>query len=206
MISLSIAILAGGHSTRMGRDKAEMVWEGEALLERTVRIARQTSREVFVVGRERPAFWSCDSVRFYRDEVVDQGPLAGLVVALEKAGSRVLALACDMPLLSAEALDWLIAQEPGPHGVAVQRGKQWEPLFSIYDAAVLPLVKSRLSAGQRSLQGLIAAGEFFTATAPPSVAASLVNINTIEEWETLQRVEQTELKETPPERFELPTL
>jgi molybdopterin-guanine dinucleotide biosynthesis protein A len=181
------AILAGGQSRRMGRDKAQIVWQGETLLQRTVRVAEEAGCAVIVAGREPPPDWPWPRTQFVRDLFPEQGPLGGLATVLHLAESPVMALACDMPLLTAETLRWLWTQPPDIHGVAVKNGAHWEPLFSVYTPAVLPLLESHLASGRRSLQELFRVGTFCPVVAPTEIAAVLVNVNTQEEWGNVQR-------------------
>ena len=175
-------LFAGGGSRRMGTDKAALTVEGETLLERTARVADEAGLAVVVVGRARPEGWTREGVRFVPDDVSGAGPLGALTTALGRLGEPLLALACDLPLLSADALGWLAAQTPGLHGLAVQREGKAEPLFSVYTPACLPLAGARLAAGRLSLRGLIEAGAFARVDAPDWVTARLVNVNTPEEW------------------------
>jgi molybdopterin-guanine dinucleotide biosynthesis protein A len=179
------AILAGGRSERMGRDKAELVYQGETLLARTARIAQEAGCRVLVVGREQPNDWPLSNTRFMPDAWPRQGPLGGLLTALQGTQGCVLALACDLPLLTPHALRWLLAQDRGPHGVTVQNGSMYEPLFSIYAPGVFPLAQTQIITGRRSLQALIQAGDFHRVLVPPAIAAALVNVNTPEDWERL---------------------
>ena len=176
------ALFAGGRSRRMGSDKAGLTVGGETLLERTARIAEEAGLSVLVVGRARPDDWSRDTAEFVPDDVPGLGPLGALTTALRRAEQSLLVLACDLPLLDAEALRWLLTQTPGPHGLAVVRGGTAEPLFSLYAPACLPLASARLGEGRRSLRGLIEAGSFARVDAPNWIAARLVNVNTPEEW------------------------
>jgi len=187
-LQLTVAILAGGASRRMGTDKAALLFGGVGLLERTARTALSAGLPVLVAGRTRPDGWPLSEVEFVPDAAPDRGPLGGLEAALRHAAHPVLALACDMPLLTAAALDWLREAAAGgtaEHGLAVQNSGQWEPLFSVYTPACLPLIEARLSAGRLSLHRLIEAGEFATAAAPDWVAAQLVNVNTPDDWARL---------------------
>lgn len=179
----AIAVLAGGESRRMGQDKAALVWQGRPLLERIVQAARQVVPLVLVAGRPQPPDWAVPDAPFLPDALPGEGPLRGLESALAFAApAAVLTVACDMPLLSPDALRWLIAQaclaSPGMDGLAVRNKGQWEPLFSIYFARCLPRVRERLALGQRSLHRLIETGSFASADAPPWVCAQLVNVNT----------------------------
>jgi molybdopterin-guanine dinucleotide biosynthesis protein A len=184
-MQIMIAILAGGESRRMGRDKAEIVIAGETMLARTARIALEACPQVIVAGRESaPPGWPQDGVSFIGDDIPGEGPMAGLETALRHGGAEraVLLLACDMPRLAADALRWLIeaadACEMLGDGLVTLSGAQREPLFSIYSASCLPLIARQRQTGRRSLQSLIDAGRFATVAAPPEIAARLVNVNT----------------------------
>ena len=181
---MTAAILAGGESRRMGTDKAALLFGGVPLLERAARTAQAAGLPVLVAGRGRPPDWQTPAVDFAPDAVPGCGPLGGLETVLRRAGTPVLALACDMPLLTPGALLWLrdlAAATSDLHGLAVTREGRWEPLFSVYAPACLPLIESRLADGRRSLHGLIEAGQFNTVESPDWVAAQLVNVNTPED-------------------------
>ena len=184
-----VAILAGGKSVRMGRDKTEMTWRGASVLETLCREAMKSGAQVLVVGREPPQNWPLENVTFLPDETPHSGPLGGLQSALRFAQnreySRALCIACDMPLLDAEAFSWLLKKSEiadVPHGVVARRGENLEPLFAIYATRVLPLIEKRLRENRRSLRGLIERGDFMAVEAPPEIEVKLVNLNTPEAW------------------------
>lgn len=181
----AVAIMAGGQSRRMGRDKAQLELDGQTLLDRLIDAANTTPDTVLVVGRTGER----DDVEWVEDEEPGQGPLGGLKTALCHLDRPVALVACDMPLLDADALAWLLEafEHAGPHGLAATRDGRLEPLFSIYTPAALDLVEERLAAGQRSLRRLITAGDFARIEAPSEVAEKLANINTPEEFEALGR-------------------
>ena len=188
---MTVAILAGGESRRMGTDKAVLLFGGLSLLERTARTALFAGLTVLVAGRACPDGWQTPKVDFVLDAAPGRGPLGGLETALKHADGPVLAVACDMPLLTSEALIWLrdrAAASTSEHGLVVLNEGQWEPLFSVYAPACLPLIESRLAAGRLSLHGLIEAGDFARADAPGWVAVQLVNINTPEELRRLSGI------------------
>lgn len=184
-ITLTIAILAGGRSRRMGTDKAALQIGGVSLLERTARLALAVNPPVVVVGRACPNGWPLPQVTFVEDAEAGLGPAGGLATALRQAQTSVLALACDLPLLTEDALRWLIAEAKAqfaPSGLVAVNGGQQEPLFSVYHPECLPLIEARLAAGRRSLHGAIEAGAFAFAEAPEWVSVQLANVNTPEEW------------------------
>ena len=103
------ALFAGGASRRMGLDKAVLTVGGETLLARTSRLAKDAGLSVVVVGRARPDDWTLDTAAFLPDDVPGLGPLGALTTLLRRVSEPVLALACDLPRLDADALRWLAA-------------------------------------------------------------------------------------------------
>jgi molybdopterin-guanine dinucleotide biosynthesis protein A len=151
------AVLAGGASRRMGRDKATMDVGGVELATRVLAAAAQVADPVVLVAPEgHPAR------RLAARAVTDpgRGPLAALAAALGALGAgHVLVLAGDHPELRTELLAHLVALAPGGEAVACRRGPRLEPLVAVYQRApALAVARARLAvpAGDRSLLGLLA--------------------------------------------------
>lgn len=194
------AILAGGGSTRMGMDKALLpLPSGETVLERVLQVVSPVSERVIVVGREGPRNFPLPAltpgpslgsgqgghIQFLPDEMPGEGPAAALNTVLRYANCPVLLVACDMPGLTTESVEWLWHQAEGTaatEGVAGVSGEQWEPLFAVYFPACLPRLERLLSEGKRSLQALLRSGDFAAVTPPENLLPALRNVNTPEEW------------------------
>ncbi len=153
-------ILAGGKSQRMGRDKANLVRAGETLLARTVRLARVIGPVAVVTPwPERYQAAVPSPCAWVRETVGGRGPLAGLRLGLAwgAAFDWVLVLACDLPYLSAAALQaWQsqVAFVPDEMAAALPRGsKGWEPLCGFYRPNRVASLQAYWLAGGRSLQG-----------------------------------------------------
>jgi molybdopterin-guanine dinucleotide biosynthesis protein A len=150
------AVLAGGASRRMGRDKATLHVGGVALAAGVLAAAARVADPVVLVAPEgHPA-------RDLGARVVTdpgEGPLAALAAALAalEAG-HVLALAGDHPGLAVELLAHLVALAPRGEAVACRRGPRLEPLVAVYRRApALAAARARLAgpAPGRSLLGLL---------------------------------------------------
>ena len=185
------AILAGGRSRRMGRDKGGWGVQGEPLLVRTTRLALATGAGAAVIGREPPDWWPEEiDVEFVPDDTPGLGPAGGLLSGLRRFASPIILVACDMPLIDRETLGWLAENLPasaGRDGTALMNGSQPEPLLSLYTPHVLPLLEARVAAGRRSLWGLHEEGDFRGLPIPEEMAGRIVGANTPEEMERLLR-------------------
>lgn len=185
---LTLTILAGGASTRMGQDKALLDDGSGPLLVRLATLGLHLGLPVLVVGRLRPVPWPLPEVAFLPDHEAHQGPLGGLVTALTHT-APVMVIACDFPALTVEALNWLsqkIAEEPLLDGLVVERDGHCEPLFACYTQRCLPAAQQRLQTGQRSLQRLIAAGDFRHVALPLPLWPALTNVNTPTDWQAFR--------------------
>ncbi len=164
------AVLVGGRSGRMGRDKAGFELGGESLAGRAQRVLAPLVGELLVVG-EGADLHRRQGSRAVGDRVAGGGPLAGLDAALAAADGRpVLLLACDLPAVQPAHLTRLLEARQGREApcaavVAVEpRGPQ--PLLAIYEPRCSAVVESRLRGEDRSMVGLLEALEWQPAPLP----------------------------------------
>jgi len=136
----------------MGTDKARLVFEGETLLDRAVRLLSGVADEVVLACGPEDRFPGRDEPRVL-DGVPDGGPLAGLAAALRGAEGPVLALACDMPFVTERTLRALLgrARSEDADVVLARHGERAEPLLAVYHARVLPAIEQALARGRRRL-------------------------------------------------------
>lgn len=167
---LTAIILAGGQSTRMGRDKALIEIEGVPLLRRVADVALQCTAAVYVVTpwperyRDRlPQGCRCiQEVPSSAGEMgskmgLGQGPLVGFARGLAAVETEwVLLLACDLPGLRAEVLrKWV--EKLGTVSVDAiallpRHAKGWEPLCGFYRRRCRADLERFIQQGGRSFQ------------------------------------------------------
>ncbi|MEO8591016.1 MAG: molybdenum cofactor guanylyltransferase [Flavobacteriales bacterium] len=125
-------VLAGGQSSRMGRDKALVEIEGRTMLDRGIELLRPHVREVLVVGD--PTKYTTTHGTVIPDEEPGLGPLGGLVTALKRARYvRLLVIACDLPNLNDRLMVRLkLALDEGHDAVVPKHEGLIEPLAGAY--------------------------------------------------------------------------
>jgi molybdopterin-guanine dinucleotide biosynthesis protein A len=96
-------VLAGGKSSRLGRDKTRIRFKGVTLLERTLWLARQFCTEVAVSGRDKGVIEGME-VEWVQDGTERVGPMGGILTGLHHFEAPILVLACDLPLLDPATL------------------------------------------------------------------------------------------------------
>jgi len=157
-------ILAGGVSSRMGRDKGLLDFGGVPLILHAARLLEPLVAGVTVVGS--PRRYAKFGVRAIADEAQAHcgpdgpscGPLAGIATALAATHSPWnLIVACDLPYLSAEWLDWLLSRVLSSRGEAVvprtERGI--EPLAAAYRRECGAPIAAALAGGVRKVSDAI---------------------------------------------------
>ena len=151
-------ILAGGASSRMGRDKALLEVGGLPMLVRTARLLEPLVVSVTVIGP--PERYAPLALRVVPDDQPRLGPLGGLATALRISESEWnLVVGCDLPYLLGAWLDWLLARavESRADAVVPESARGLEPLCAVYRARCAATISAALSRGERKLTDAISA-------------------------------------------------
>jgi molybdenum cofactor guanylyltransferase len=172
---LTVAILAGGRSSRMGQDKATLVLEGKTLGERTTDLALALSDDVLVLGHGRGM---PDALVRVPDAQEDAGPLGGFAaLAIHGVRARVLVLPVDMPFLTAPLLASLVEALDASVDVAT------------FDGSPLPCALRAEALARLPTHGALHAAfaELRARTLPNADPRALENINGIEDLQRASR-------------------
>jgi molybdenum cofactor guanylyltransferase len=141
-------VLAGGRSSRMGRDKALLLFDGRPLVMHALAILREAGLRVAIAGAN-PANRTALSAfaPIVDDPEPGRGPLAGICAALESTSARyAVFLPVDLPLLPASLAAYLLrhARVTG-FAITVARVAGFSQTFpAVVDRAALPGLRSAL--------------------------------------------------------------
>lgn len=184
-VRLCGCVLAGGRSSRMGRDKALLRLAGQTgtsrLLDRAWQTLSAICPQVYVVstpGRAYPPY-PC-----LYDETPHQGPIGGVIRALKKAREMnfngVVALACDMPLMRPALLRGLAQNAPEEAAGAFYENPangKIEMLAGIYALSSLPYLEAAVEKGEFSLYWALPAACLHTIPLASADAQAFLNCN-----------------------------
>ncbi len=140
-------VLAGGKSTRMGRDKALLEVDGQPLIALALERLRALGLTPRICG-VRP-----DLTRFAEvvpDNFPQSGPLGGIEAALAASDTELnLFLPVDAPLIPIEFLHWLMQRAEESKAVATipVAGGREQPLSAVYSRRLLPGLRAAMGAG-----------------------------------------------------------
>ena len=130
------AILAGGNSTRMGRDKALLPFGETTLISHLAQILAPIFADIIVVTANVEIARAAD-LNAVADQFPHRGPLAGIHAALAHFQQPTFIVACDMPNLNADFIRFLARDFDGPARVPLSENG-FEPLHAVYAPSCLP--------------------------------------------------------------------
>ena len=154
-MTLSAVLLAGGESTRMGRDKATVEWRGLPLWACQIEKLRALTSDIFISTRFAVP-WRPADVKLVIDESPSRGPLSGLAASLATIETDcLLALAVDMPFMTSSHLKKLCdCAKRGFGAVPVVNGNL-EPLAAVYPKRAASIFAEALNGTDHSVQQVV---------------------------------------------------
>ena len=186
-------ILAGGHSSRYGKDKCTLSLGGRSLIEIVSQILKAVCADVFVVSKGQN--YSLAGVHSVFDDDQRQTPLAGILKGIKESGfDNNIIVACDMPFLNPDCLRVLIDNAAGYESVIPVINGRPEPLHGIYSTEALAVLEKmdienvKIRDFLRKINTLYLSEEYFIEQDPELL--SFFNINTEDDYEKALKLEQ----------------
>ena len=178
MSAVAGAVLTGGASRRMGRDKAMVEVGGVAMSRRVVDALELAGCEpVIAVGGDAVALARV-GITAVPDRWPGEGPLGGILTALAETSSPVLVLACDLPWIDAGTLAQLIevaaTDAPGVVDVVAAISSRLEPLCAVWFPSSAPHLRAAFDGGERAVHRALGGLRVVTHAVP---ATAIRNVN-----------------------------
>ena len=180
-------ILAGGKSSRMGKDKALLYVGGKSFIEQVAKTLKQVFNDVVVVS-DHDDRYKFLGLPIYQDVIKRCGPLGGIHSALINAMTeKVFIISCDMPLLRPSAIQTILNDRRRGDVKLFSLNGEIQPLCGVYNRRCLPIIENHLKRKQYSVQKIL--GDVNSIVIIPkgrsskTLSQQLFNINTLREYE-----------------------
>lgn len=161
-------ILAGGLSTRIGRDKGGLKIGGHSLADTAVAVMGAVFEDLVYVTNSPKTAPRRPNLTIAQDEIPHLGPLGGLLAGLKAIKtSRAFVVAYDMPFVNPNLIELMLAKNSHADVVVGRVGGQLEPLHAVYGRQCVLVIEAQLEKGERKIK------DFYT----------LVKVEVVEEAE-----------------------
>jgi len=195
-MTLTVAILAGGKSSRMGTDKSFVPLLGKPMIEHILARVAEIGQEQTLLVTNRPQDYAHLGLPIFIDVIPNKGALGGIYSAIVHSQSDyTLTVACDMPFLNPDLLHYMIGlAKEGAFDVIVPRVEGYpQGLHAIYSKACLEPILKRLNADQLKVIGFYEDVRVRTLDEPEYMpldpkGLSFQNINTPGELQAAQQL------------------
>ncbi len=168
----SCIILCGGQSRRMGRDKGSMIIQDKPMIKHILSTLNHQIDEAVIVLNDQtrisrysefinPQDYSY-TITFVEDKIKNKGPLPGIMTGLEQIKSDyALILPCDSPYITDKYINTIFSEIEEDYQAIVpyhdneNKIKTSEPLHSIYNKNIIPLIENLIDEDVLHIKGLI---------------------------------------------------
>ena len=146
-------LLAGGKSTRFGKDKGLLKWKGNYLADIPLGALKDCFQNV-MINSNNPDY-KFFGLPVFEDELRDIGPIGGIIQSLTIVSTEyIFVLACDMPNIDKKVINYLVSNLNDNNIVVPVTEDGMEPLCAIYSKKCLPVIKEMIKIGDFKLINL----------------------------------------------------
>ena len=191
MINKTLAILAGGKSSRMNyNNKALLKYKEKNFIEHIID-AGKDYKEIIIISNNKEEYKRFN-LRVVEDIYKGNGPLSGIHSALMHSNTeKVLCIACHTPLITQKTLE-ILGNYNGDYDVLVPLvGDRLQPLCSIYSKKIAPKLKESIKENNNKLQLLIKSLNYKVIEGNENIKfieQDFLNINTEKEYHELEEL------------------
>jgi len=148
---LTVIILAGVKSSRMGEDKGLMPLYDKPMVEYVIDTARKISDHIIIISEN--ANYKKFGFPVFKDLEKNKGPLGGIYTGLKKSDKHQnLVLSCDVPYVTEELLRFLYLHS-SKADITIARHNDWtHQTIALYTKDCIPVFEKQIKAGELKIQ------------------------------------------------------
>ena len=143
-MDVTCAILAGGKSSRMGRDKATLEICNKSLIQQVYEKVQPVFRKILIVSSLHEQFSGIEAP-IVKDIFPFRSSIVGIASALLSANTPyVFVLACDMPFVTAQSIEHVLKEVHGEDIIVPRTRYGFEALHAVYNRSCLSIMLTRI--------------------------------------------------------------
>jgi molybdopterin-guanine dinucleotide biosynthesis protein A len=179
-------ILAGGKSSRMGRDKGTLLLKEKTFIQHIANALKRLVGDIVIVS-DNPKHNLFGATRI-EDIIKNAGPLAGIYSGLKYSRTDYnLVVSCDVPFITSDVLRKLAKNhEEGLDVVQLESNRKTMPLTAIYNKACEQTIKDLLNKGEKRVRFAVSQLKTKTIKLDDNLSLAITNINTKEEFDAIK--------------------
>jgi molybdopterin-guanine dinucleotide biosynthesis protein A len=164
-------ILSGGKSSRMGKEKGLVDFQGKPLISHAILALKPLVDNIILGANHQLNNYKKFGYTIVEDEVKNIGPLGGVLSCLQHSDTKNnIILSCDMPFVSTDLLNYLIKQKQDYDVVVpIHDTNKIEPLCGIYSKSIIPVMEDAVKEGNYKLRDIFKKVRFATVEIGPSL-------------------------------------
>ncbi len=181
-------IMAGGDSTRMGRDKSMLPIDGRSIIKHIVDQLTAHFDQILISSNDVVKYGFL-GLEVIPDKVAGRGPLMGIASALGASANEVnFVIACDIPHVDIALMKTMLREAHNHDAVVPVTGPaRYEPLFAVYKKSMLAAITESLASGNNRIIDPFARCNIKYIDLSTAPLQWLKNINTIDDYWELVR-------------------
>lgn len=179
---ISVIILAGGKSRRLGRDKRSITLNNRSLIDYSLALARKVSDDIIFSSNDYlPNF---EQYKVIPDNIEGAGPVQGIISSMKQIKYKhSLLLTCDMPFISANLINRLISQSEEEFITHYSIADQFYPFPSLIPLSMRQKVIDLENAGKNSMKSIFLSLPIKKINIPDETFKfAFLNVNRLEEY------------------------
>ena len=179
-------VLAGGKSSRMGKDKGFLEFNGKTFMSLIVEALEPIVGTIIIVSNNSD--YDVFNLKRVDDIMKDSGPLAGLYTGLfHSETENNIVLSCDVPLINTEVLMELINEfNTETEAIQIESKGKTMPLVAMYKKQCMHPLLKQLQQGERRLTVAIKQLKLKSLKLKPELEQYVRNVNTLNELKDLR--------------------
>lgn len=143
-------ILAGGKSSRMGKNKSFLKLGNQTIIERIAELMKSIFNDVVIITNTPDEYKFLD-LPLYEDIYKWKGPLAGVHSALTHSTTeKIFVLSCDVPLMTKEMIEYIVEYKTDKPVVYCEAAGYHQPLVGVYSKEILGEIEKFLTESEIS--------------------------------------------------------